>query len=211
MLANVNPQTIRRYLASGEIEGTTTPGGHRRINLASVADAFGVSLPESSEPEETGRVVIAYARVSTQKQKAEGNLARQVQMRLEAYCRQEFPGQTVKVIAEVGSGLSDQRPGFLRVVEMLAGGRVATLVCEYRDRIARFGVGVVQRLCEAHGTAFVESKTADEQEHSATAETEMAKDVLAILAVSSNRAMGKRGEQRRRSSRQRVYARRFAS
>jgi putative resolvase len=191
-LANVNPQTIRRYMESGLVEGLTTPGGHRRVNLASVADAFGVSLPESAEPEEAGRIVVAYARVSTQKQKAEGNLDRQVE-RLQAYCAENYAGQTVKVIAEVGSGLSDQRPGFLRLVEMLAAGRVATLVCEYRDRIARFGVGVVQRLCEAHRTEFVESRTGDETEHSATAESELAKDVLAILSVFSNRAMGKRG------------------
>jgi predicted site-specific integrase-resolvase len=191
-LANVNPQTIRRYLDSGLIEGITTPGGHRRLNLTSVADAFGVSLPEQPEPEESGRVVLAYARVSTQKQKAEGNLDRQVE-RLKAYCAENYAGQALRVIAEVGSGLSDQRQGFLRLVEMLAAGRVATLVCEYRDRIARFGVGVVQRLCEAHQTQFVESKTADEAEHVLSAEAEMAKDVLAILAVYSNRAMGKRG------------------
>jgi putative resolvase len=193
-LANVNPQTIRRYMEAGQIEGVTTPGGHRRLNLSSVADAFGVSLPDQPT-EQTGdgqRVVVAYARVSTQKQKAEGNLDRQVE-RLEAYCQEHYAGQTVKVIAEVGSGLSDQRQGFLRMVEMLAAGRVSVLVCEYRDRIARFGVGVVQRLCEAHRTEFVESRTGDAQEHSATAEQEMAKDVLAILAVYSNRAMGKRG------------------
>jgi putative resolvase len=191
-VANVNPQTIRRYLDSGLIEGITTPGGHRRLNLTSVSDAFGVSLPEQPEAEESGRVVVAYARVSTQKQKAEGNLDRQV-VRLKAYCAENYARQALRVIAEVGSGLSDQRQGFLKLVELLAAGRISTLVCEYRDRIARFGVGVVQRLCEAHQTQFVESKTADEAEHVLSAEAEMAKDVLAILAVYSNRAMGKRG------------------
>ncbi len=191
-LASVNPQTIRRYLTAGLIEGKTTPGGHRRIDLQSVADAFGVSLPEPTTDEpDAGRFVVVYARVSTQKQKMEGNLARQVE-RLQAYCAEHYPGP-VKIIAEVGSGLSDQRQGFLRMVEWLAENKISVLVCEYRDRIARFGVGVVQRLCEAHGTQFVESRTGDEQEHSATAETELAKDVLAILSVYSNRAMGKRG------------------
>ncbi len=192
-LASVHIQTIRRYLESGEIVGATTPGGHRRIDLQSVADAFGVSLPDNTPSEnDGGRCIIAYARVSTQKQKAEGNLARQGE-RLEEYCARNFPGQSVRVIAEVGSGLSDQRPGFLKLVELLSAGHVATLVCEYRDRIARFGVGVVQRLCEAHRTEFIESRTGDEQEHAVSAEAELAKDVLAILSVYSNRAMGKRG------------------
>ena len=176
-LANVNPQTLRRYLESGLISGVVTPGGHRRLNLTSVADAFGVALPETEATDEsTGRVVVAYARVSTQKQKAEGNLDRQVE-RLKAYCAENYAGQALRIIAEVGSGLSDHRQGFLRLVELLAAGRVATLVCEYRDTIARFGVGVVQRLCEAHQTQFVESKTADEAEHVLSAEAEMAKDV----------------------------------
>jgi putative resolvase len=80
-LANVNPQTIRRYLASGQIFGTTTPGKHRRLDLRSVAEAFGVNLPDGDKTtnEESGRIVLAYARVSTQKQKAEGNLDRQVE------------------------------------------------------------------------------------------------------------------------------------
>ena len=194
-LANVHPETIRRYMSSGLIEGVTTPGGHRRVSLSSVADAFGIPYgmeDDGKENESCGRVVVAYARVSTNKQKQEGNLDRQIE-RLKTFCAEKFPGQTVKVISEVGSGLSDQRQGFLRMVELLSAGKIAALVCEYRDRIARFGVGVVQRLCEAHGTEFVESRTGDEQEHVTTAEQEMAKDVLAIMAVYSNRAMGKRG------------------
>jgi putative resolvase len=193
-LASVHPQTIRRYLSAGLIEGTTTPGKHRRLDLGSVASAFGVNLPDGNEAptDESGRVVLAYARVSTQKQKAEGNLDRQVE-RLKAYCEEHYPNQPVKIVAEVGSGLSDQRQGFLRMVEMLTAGKISTLVCEYRDRIARFGVGVVQRLCQAHRTEFVESKTSNDEEHSADGQTEMAKDVLSICAVYANRAAGARG------------------
>ena len=133
------------------------------------------------------------ARVSTHKQKVDGNLGRQVE-RLKAYCAEHYPGQRVMVISEVGSGLSDQRKGFLRMVELLAGGKVQTLVCEYRDRIARFGVGVVQCLCEAKGTRFIESRTGTDEQQ-LTDEQEMARDVMAIMACYSNRAAAKRGGQ----------------
>jgi predicted site-specific integrase-resolvase len=136
--------------------------------------------------------VLAYARVSTNKQKQEGNLTRQIE-RLKAYCAEKYPGQTVKVISEVGSGLSDTRPGFLKMVELLAAGKVAVLVCEFRDRIARFGVGVVQRLCDAKGTTFVESRTGSEEEQALTAEQEMSRDILSIVTVFANKASGKKG------------------
>jgi len=79
------------------------------------------------------------------------------------------------------------------MVDLLTQGRVAVLVCEYRDRIARFGVGLVERLCVAHQTKFVESKTGTDAEAVANAEVEMSKDILAIISVFANRQMGKRG------------------
>jgi len=139
-----------------------------------------------------GRCVLAYARVSTNKQKVDGNLERQIE-RLRSYCAERFPGQTVKVISEVGSGLSDTRPGFLKMCSLLADGKLSALVVEFRDRAARFGVGIIQRLCEAKGTRFIESRTGNEQEAATTDEQEMAKDVLAILACYSNRQAAKRG------------------
>lgn len=198
-VCGVSTSTVRRLCNSGLVACHRTPvGQHRTVNLAEVCEVVGVNAPSDDggkalgKESEDGRCVLVYARVSTNKQKVDGNLARQVE-RLRAYCAERYPGLPVKVISEVGSGLSDQRPGFLKMVEMLAGGRVSALVCEYRDRIARFGVGVVQRLCEAKETQFVESRTGDDKEAATTAEQEMAKDVLAILACYSNRAAAKRG------------------
>jgi predicted site-specific integrase-resolvase len=144
------------------------------------------------EGEQAGRCVLAYARVSTNKQKQDGNLARQIE-RLKAFCAEKYPGQPVKVISEVGSGLSDTRPGFLKMVEMLAAGKLSALVVEWQDRCARFGVGVVKRLCEAKGTAFIETHTGTVEEQALTAEQEMSRDILSIVTVFANKASGKKG------------------
>jgi putative resolvase len=192
-LANVNPQTIRRYLESGLIEGKTTPGGHRRINLASVADAFGVAYAtEELGEENTGRMVVLFARVSTNKQANAGDLNRQVEA-LREYASRHYPGMPVKVLAGVGSGLSDTRPEFLKLIDLIVAGRVATVLCSYRDRIARFGVNVVAHLCKANGTELVEIKTGDDEDRAATLEEEAVKDCMAVLHCFSNRLMGKRG------------------
>jgi putative resolvase len=193
----ISTSTLRRLCNSGQITCRRSPvGGHRTVNLSEVCEVVGVAQPEDRKTEEIesegGRVVLIYARVSTHKQKVDGNLARQVE-RLRSYCEQHYPGQKVVVISEVGSGLSDSRKGFLRMVSLLAEGRVSALVCEFRDRIARFGVGVVQQLCEAKGARLVESRTGTEEEAKSTDEQEMAKDVLAIMAVYANRSAAKRG------------------
>jgi putative resolvase len=194
----VSTSTIRRLCNSGLVACHRTPVGHHRtVNLSEVCEVVGVSPPEDNagenqESEHTGRVVLCYLRVSTAKQRTDGNLKRQEE-RVRAYCAEQFPGQTVKVISEVGSGLSDQRPGFLKMIELLASGKVSTLVCEFRDRIARFGVGVVQCLCEAKGTKFVETRTGTDAEQALTAEQEMSRDVLAIIACYANRSAAKRG------------------
>ncbi len=192
-LANVNPQTIRRYMESGLVEGITTPGGHRRVNLASVADAFGVTYTtEESGEENSGRVVVLFARVSTNKQQVAGDLNRQVEA-LKAYAAEHYPGQPVKVLAGVGSGLSDTRPEFLKLIDLIVAGRVSTVLCSYRDRIARFGVNVVAHLCRANSTELVEIKTGDDEDRAATLEEEAVKDCMAVLHCFSNRLMGKRG------------------
>jgi predicted site-specific integrase-resolvase len=194
----VSTSTIRRLCNASLVSCRRTPIGRQRlVNIAECCEVIGVAPPENSNAgktgdDESGRVVLVYARVSTNKQKVDGNLGRQIE-RLKAYCAEHYPGQVVKVISEVGSGLSDSRAGYLKMVSMIAAGSVSQCVVEFRDRCARYGVSVIQRLCEAKGTAFVESRTGDEKENELTSEQEMAKDVLAILACYSNRMAAKRG------------------
>jgi putative resolvase len=193
-LASVNPQTIRRYLESGLITGTRTPGLHRRIDLQSVAEAFGVNLPDDSAPEPTeGRVCLLMGRVSTKKQETRGDLKRQVEKR-RAYAAEHHPDLPIKVIAEVGSGLRSDRPGFLKMVDLITASRVSVLVCTWKDRISRFGVNLIEHLCKVYGTTIVEIRDDDGNENRETcADLEMSRDILSIIGLFHNKMMGKRG------------------
>lgn len=83
------------------------------------------------EPNPEGRTVL-YARISSADQK--DDLQRQVQ-RLQVFAREQ--GWTeFEVVAEIGSGLDGKRKKLLRV---LHDPRVARIVVEHRDRLARFG------------------------------------------------------------------------
>src|SRR5580704_4968002 len=89
----VSTSTIRRLCNSGLVACHRTPvGGHRTVNLSEVCEVVGVRPPEDDnggivgdDEGGNGRVVLVYARVSTNKQKVDGNLGRQTE-RLKAYC-----------------------------------------------------------------------------------------------------------------------------
>jgi predicted site-specific integrase-resolvase len=88
--------------------------------------------------------VALYARVSSHDQK--GDLERQV-ARLASYAASE--GLLVKkVIQETASGLNGGRKQLLR---LLADNEIDVIVVEHRDRLARFGVEMVEACLAASG------------------------------------------------------------
>ena len=52
------------------------------------------------------------------------------------------------VVSEIASGLNDKRP---KLMKLLADPTVHTIVVEHRDRLARFGVGMVEAMLQARG------------------------------------------------------------
>jgi predicted site-specific integrase-resolvase len=193
-LVNVSYQTIRRLMRDGFVEGVTLDSGHRRVSVASLRAYFGLPVPESEmvEPVEKGRVCLAVTRVSTQRQKAAGSLQRQREL-VATYCRENFPHLPLREISSVRSGLSDTAPDFLRIIELIAAHLVAVLVVPAKDRLCRFGTGLIIKLCEVTGTKFIDAGIWDDDEQCTTAEQEMSRDILAICSVYANRQMGKRG------------------
>lgn len=89
-------------------------------------------------------LAVVYARVSSHDQK--GDLQRQVS-RLTEWAT----GNAVsvdKVVTEIGSGLNGKRSKLLR---LLKNQKVATIIVEHRDRLARFGAEMVEACLSASG------------------------------------------------------------
>ena len=76
--------------------------------------------------------VVVYARVSSSENR--DNLAAQAE-RLVLYCTAKGY-QVHQVVKEVGSGVNDSRPKFLK---LLADPSIAVIVVEHQDRATRFG------------------------------------------------------------------------
>ncbi len=101
-LLGVTTRTMRRYTASGKLPDNRSPGGVRVFGLGDLhtfaARASGAALP--------------CARVSSRRQLAEGDLARQVARLQDHLSGREVAG----VSTEVASGLSDRRSGLRRAL-----------------------------------------------------------------------------------------------
>jgi putative resolvase len=129
-----------------------------------------------------GRTVV-YARVSSHDQRAD--LDRQVS-RVMAWAG----GQQLavdQVVTEVGSGLNGRRP---RLARLLADPKVATVVVEHRERLARFGVEHLQAALAAHGRRLL---VADPSETT----DDLVRDMVEVLTSFCARMYGRRGARNR--------------
>ncbi|PJE02579.1 MAG: IS607 family transposase [Mycobacterium sp.] len=175
----VSTRTLRRYTAEGRLPDARSVGG-RRIFRISDLDAI-TSKPAAGK-------AIGYARVSSRRQQAEGDLDRQV-ARL-----QDQAGTVVVVFTDVASGLSDRRAGLRRALSECMKPGVDRLLVEHPDRLARFGVGVIEHLLAGYGVSVVYTGQAEDQ----SAESELVRDMLAIVTSFAGRLYGQRSAKTKR-------------
>jgi len=112
-----------RVLRVGEV------AGRRLYHSGDIAKLLGDLPPVDA------RVVLLYARVSSAKQS--GDLERQC-----TDLRERYPG--AELIRDTASGLNFHRKGLTTVLERISTGTVRELVVTHKDRLARFGVELVE-------------------------------------------------------------------
>jgi putative resolvase len=158
----------------------TLAAGGRRIFRVGDLDAI------TSKPA-LGRV-LAYARVSSSRQQAEGDLDRQV-----ARLREGQPGD-LDVFTDVASGLSDRRAGLRKALTECMAPGVVRLLVEHPDRLARFGVGLIEHLLAGFGVTVVYTGQSEDE----SAESELVRDMLAIVTSFAGRLYGQRSAKTKR-------------
>jgi len=122
--------------------------------------------------DEVARIVVIYARVSSQKQKDAGDLQRQIDM-----LKEKCPDHQ-KVIVDVASGLNFKRKGLTSLLDLVESNRVEKVVVSYKDRLARFGVELIERTFAQYGTTLdVVSREPDRPD---SVHEELAEDLLAV-------------------------------
>lgn len=81
-----------------------------------------------------------------------------------------------------------KKPGLVRLVRMLLKGGISRLIVTHKDRLLRFGVELIELICEEKQTEFICINKSEER----NAQEELAEDILSIITVFSGRLYGSR-------------------
>lgn len=182
-MVGVSVSTLQRWDREGRLVADRTITNRRTYTDHHLAKALGRTPPRSDD-----REIVGYVRVSSRAQKPD--LENQ-KLALEAYCLEAGYDVTI-LIEDYGSGLNFKRKGLLRLITMIAAGKVETIIVAHKDRLARFGFELIEFLGQMNGCEIV---IFDGEELSP--EQEMVQDVLTILHVFSARLYGLRSYQTR--------------
>jgi putative resolvase len=166
----VSTRTLRRYTAKGRLPDARGAGGRRIFRIGDL-DAI------TRQP--CAGKAVGYARVSSRRQQAEGDLDRQV-----ARLREHDGG--LVVFTDVACGLSDRRAGLRKALSECMKPGVDRLLVEHPDRLARFGVGVIEHLLAGYRVEVIYTGQADDE----SAESELVRDMLAIVTSFAGRLYG---------------------
>lgn len=167
-LTGLHPNTLRKYADSGQIETIRTPYGQRLFNCESF-----LSIPSASK-------IVLYCRVSSHKQRKD--LDSQIASLVSLYPQAE-------VIKDIGSGLNYKRKGLKAILERASSRDKFTLVVAHKDRLARFGVELIEHMLIINGCQLL---VLNEDVRKSDPQRELTEDLLAIIHIFSCRLYGQR-------------------
>lgn len=127
--------------------------------------------------------VALYARVSSVDQK--NDLERQLE-RLKDYAA-AHGYQVTRMVSEIGSGLNDRRPKFLK---LLTDPTIGVIVVEHRDRGTRFGFTYLEQLLAMQGRRLEVILPKDTDD-------DLVNDFVSIITSMAARIYGRRGSRRK--------------
>lgn len=190
---NVSQDTLRKWDKANKLKPLKTPGGHRRYPIDMLDSFYGMKTDLTTE--DVPAMCATYARVSSNEQKQKGDLDRQSQ-RLSEYCAKHNLLVT-HIIKDVGSGLNDNRTGFVRLTDLIIQGKVNKLVIEHRDRLTRFQFKFIKKMFESYGCEVIVINDMDVSDTE-----ELAADMMSLLASFSGKFYGKRSAERRKTKKE---------
>ena len=103
--------SIKALLASGELTGRLTKGGHWRVGVASLLSYVdGVEQEELVEEVTPHKGVACYIRVSSEKQAEAGSLERQeARLRAEVSSRENIPAKSLPIYSDIASSFGSRK------------------------------------------------------------------------------------------------------
>ena len=169
-ILQLNPNTLRKWDREGKIKCIRLSNNFRRIPESEINRTLGV---------QNNRKSLIYAGVSSHDQKAD--LDRQIQ-------KLQTVSPESHVVSDIRSGMKFNRKGFIELLELVEKDKVSTIYVTHKDRMARFGFDLVEKVCNIHGTETVET----DGDEILSANEELTKDLISIITSFSARLYGLR-------------------
>ena len=177
-MLNVSTVAVRKWIKAGKLKA-------RRVGKLWMIPENELKRFLGEKPSEVRAVI--YARVSSHKQKKDGNLDRQIE-RLRNYCSAK--GYKINdIITDVANGLKENRNGLQKLFDIVEKHRADVVVIEFKDRLTRFGFEYLKRYFESHS---VRIEVVEETEKSYI--EELVEDFVAIVISFAGRIYGKRSQ-----------------
>lgn len=189
-IVGLTSTSIYNYIKDGTIKSFETPGGHNRISkddLINWLDSKGIYYDDRSKE---SKIDIIYARVSSQDQKANGGLDRQITDIITHITDLNNP----RILTDVGSGLNDKRRGLATLMSLVSESQVSRVFVTTEDRLSRFGINILKTYFTSYGVELI---TISDSETKAGMQ-ELVDDMMSLVASFSGRYYGLRSAEKRR-------------
>ncbi len=165
------------------MEAIVGKGGHHRFKWSEVK-----RFMHLTDPQAITKNCLIYCWVSTPIQRE--NLKRQ-RARLETYAMAN--GYTSeKIYEDIASGMNFKRKGLLRLFNYCQTHAIKAVIIEFKDRLARFEVELIQAMLASFGTELVIVNRIESDY-----KQEIIDDMIAIIVHFSSRLYGKRRGQKK--------------
>jgi len=181
----ISHATLRKWNREEKLMCVRTVGNTRLVVKQSLLKCLGIEDSVSGKSD----VTVCYCRTSTNKQAQD--LSRQVE-KVKSFVLEKYGVGEPEVISEIGSGLSDSRPKYLKLIEDVVEKRIGRIVCYSSNRLSRYGNNVFKSLCDLKNVELV---FMDKENVEKTYEQEMVEDLMAIVHVYSCRLYSQRARE----------------
>lgn len=174
-ILGVTAQTLRNWDKSGKLKPHhTSPNGYRYYSEDDLNQLLNKPVKKQGK-------TVGYCRVNSPKQK--DDLDRQKEeMRIYLLAQ----GKPFEIISEIGSGINYQRKGLQELIKGMANRSISKVVVLDQDRLARFGVELIEYLAELYDCEMEIVDTAERIK-----QEELAEDLVQIITEFSCKLQGK--------------------
>lgn len=185
ILLGLNSRTIQNYCRKGIIKDQKLPSGKRIIqheDFIAFLESKNLIYDDINE-----RMDIIYCRVSTNKQKNNGDLNRQKEKIINNIIYKN--PNNLKIFTEVGSGLNDNRKQLNKIIDLVSENKVNRIFILYKDRLTIFGFNYLEKFFNKYNTKI---EVISDEIKEKSIEEELAEDIISIIHSFSGKLYGLR-------------------